>query len=108
MPSFCRFSAKVQENCKMKFPDAMRLSRTDFVKLQEQDPDFRMILLSAVGKQRKGRIQMTQEQLRKKLERQFKKYPDCVFPEDISKMLRLGINTVYQMDLGPLFVYCRM
>lgn len=45
---------------------------------------------------------MTQEQLRKKLERQFKKYPDCVFPEDVSKMLRLGINTVYHMLKGNL------
>ena len=45
---------------------------------------------------------MTQEQLRKKLEQQFKKYPDCVFPEDVSKMLCLGINTVYHMLKGNL------
>lgn len=45
---------------------------------------------------------MIQEQLRKKLERQFKNYPDCVFPEDVSKMLRLGINTVYHMLKGNL------
>lgn len=45
---------------------------------------------------------MTQEQLREKLEKGFKKYPDCVFPEDVSKMLRLGINTVYHKLKGNL------
>lgn len=48
---------------------------------------------------------MTQEQLRKKLEQQFKKYSDCVFPEVASKMLRLGINTVYHMLKGNL-IFC--
>lgn len=45
---------------------------------------------------------MTQEQLRDKLEKRFKKYPDCVFAEEVSKMLRLGINTVYNMLKGNL------
>ncbi len=45
---------------------------------------------------------MTHEQLCEKLEKRFKKYPDCVFPEDVSKMLRLGINTVYHMLKGNL------
>lgn len=34
---------------------------------------------------------------REKLEKRFGKYEDCLFPEDVSKMLRLGLNTVYRM-----------
>jgi hypothetical protein len=65
-------------------------------------PQLKHFLLSAVGKQQKGRINMKQEQLRNKLEKQFKKYPDCVFAEEVSQMLRLGINTVYNMLRGNL------